>query len=87
MLNLRFGYLLSPCDLPVFDRQYACILLEQFSKTARSGVTDHLRDLSHREIRVDQKMFCLTHAPTLDIFRNGTSGILEHLHCSSSRIL
>ncbi len=49
--------LVFPCDFPILDRQYSRILLEEFREAAGDGVTDHLGDLTHGEVGVDQKVF------------------------------
>ena len=67
--------LLSSCNFSVFNRQYACAFLEQLGKAAGGGVADHLGDLSHSEIGVDEQMLRLAHTASLDIFRYGASGV------------
>ena len=57
----------SPCDLPIFDGQNARALLEQLRKAAGGGVADHLGDLSHGEIGVDEQVLRLAHPPPLNV--------------------
>lgn len=59
--------LIFPRYFAIFYRQYSRVLFEQLGKAARSGVTNHLRNLPHSEIGIYKQMFRLTHAPALNI--------------------
>ena len=54
-------------DFPVFVGQQSRALFEQLGKTAGGGVADHLGDLAHGEVRVDQQVLRLAHAAALDV--------------------
>ena len=57
-------------DSSVLNRQNACAFFEQLSKTAGGGVADHLGDLPHGEIGVDEQVFRLTHSSALNVLRD-----------------
>ena len=58
-------FLLS--HFPILNGQESRTLTKQFRKPARSRVADHFRNLSYREIRINQQMLCLAHAALLNI--------------------
>ena len=73
--GFNFYLMVFSSDFSIFDRQDACTLFKQFCKATGCGVTDHLCNLSHSKIRVDEQMFCLTHTPPLDILCDGATGV------------
>lgn len=67
--------MITSCNPSIFDGQNARTFLEQLRKPAGGGITDHLGDLTHGEIGVNQQVLRLAHAPPLDIFRDSASGV------------
>lgn len=51
----------------ILNGQESRTLTKQFRKPARSRVANHFRNLSYREIRINQQMLCLAHAALLNI--------------------
>lgn len=70
------AHFISPLPVSGIPPEGSRAFAKQFRKAARGGITDHLRDLSHGKIRVDQQMLRLTHPALLDIFRDRTAGQL-----------
>ena len=62
-----FLRLVSSSNFPVLNRQDSGTFPEQFRKAAGGGVTDHLSNLPHGEIRVDEQVLRLAHAAALNI--------------------
>ena len=62
-------------DFPIFDWQYPRVLLEEFCKAAGGGITNHLCDLTHGKVGVDEQMLRLAHALPLDILCDCASGV------------
>lgn len=65
--------LLVSCELSVFDGQNARTFPEQLRKPAGGGIADHLCNLPHGEICINEQMLCLTHSSPLNILRDAAS--------------
>ena len=65
--------LLLMCHLPIIYRQNSCAFTEQLRKPAGGGIADHLCNLPHGEICINEQMLCLTHSSPLNILRDAAS--------------
>ena len=61
---------LVPCNFPVFSGQDTGTLFKKLRKAARRSIADHLGDLPHGKVGVDEKVLRLTHAAALNILRD-----------------
>ena len=62
--------MITSCNPSIFDGQNARVFFEQLRKPAGGGIADHLCDLPHSKIRIDEQMLCLTHSSSLNILRH-----------------
>ena len=65
--------MITSCNPSIFDGQNARTFLEQLRKPAGGGIADHLCNLPHGEICINEQMLCLTHSSPLNILRDAAS--------------